>query len=447
MAGSTSRTAAEGADRREEAARAGNGARAAPAPSADGTAGAAAPLEVRADFPILAREQDGRPIAYLDSAATSQKPQTVIDAVSDYYRRSNANIHRGVYGLAQEATDLYEGARERVAAFCRWDPASTIFAKNATEAINLVAGAWGRSQLGPGDEVLITEMEHHSNIVPWQLACAATGATLRWLPVSDAGELALEALDAVLAEGRVRLVGCVHVSNVLGTINPVREICARARAAGALTLVDGSQAVPQMPVEVSAMGCDFYVWTGHKALGPTGIGVLHARRELLEEMPPFLGGGDMISHVGYDASTWNELPWKFEAGTSPIAEGVGLGAAIEYLAELGMERVRAHERELTAYALERLAEVPDLRVLGPLDVDRRGGAVSFALEGIHPHDVAEICDREAVCIRAGHHCAQPLMRRLGVPATARASFHVYNTREDVERLVRGLERARRVFGS
>jgi cysteine desulfurase / selenocysteine lyase len=406
-----------------------------------------APLAgVRGDFPVLCREQDGKPIAYLDSAATSQKPQAVIDAIARYYERSNANIHRGVYALAQEATDLYEGARERVARFCGGEPATTIFAKNATEAINLVAYTWGRSRLGPGDEVLITEMEHHSNIVPWQLACEATGATLRWLPVSGEGELSLDELDEALGGGRVKLVACVHVSNVLGTINPVREICARARAAGAVTLVDGSQAVPQMPVDVAEVGCDFYAWTGHKALGPTGIGVLHGHRELLEELPPFLGGGDMISYVGYERSTWNELPWKFEAGTSPIAEGVGLGAAIDYLDALGMERVREHERELTAYALEALAEVPDLRVLGPLDVDRRGGAISFALEGIHPHDVAEICDREAVAIRAGHHCAQPLMRRLGVPATARASFHVYNTREDVDRLVAALGRAREVFG-
>ncbi len=407
---------------------------------------AAAPLEVRGDFPILRREQGGRPIAYLDSAATSQKPRAVIDAMTSYYEHSNANIHRGVYGLAQEATDLFEGARERVARFCGAETATTIFAKNATEAINLVASSWGRARLRPGDQVLITEMEHHSNIVPWQLACQATGATLRWLPVSADGELSLDDLDAALGSGRVRLVGCVHVSNVLGTINPVREICARARAAGAATLVDGSQAVPQLPVDVAEIDADFYVWTAHKALGPTGIGVLHGRRELLEEMPPFLGGGDMISHVGFESSTWNELPWKFEAGTSPIAEGVGLGAAIDYLSGLGMERVRAQEAWLTAYALERLGEVPGLRVLGPLEVERRGGAISFALEGIHPHDIAEICDREAVCVRAGHHCAQPLMRRLGVPATARASFGVYNERGEVDRLVSALERAREVFG-
>ena len=422
-----------------------SGTQAPPRPGAGGSSGAGS-LDVRGDFPVLRREQDGRPIAYLDSAATSQKPQAVIDAITSYYERSNANIHRGVYGLAQEATDLYEGARERVARFCGWETATTIFAKNATEAINLVAHAWGRSRLGPGDEVLLTEMEHHSNIVPWQLACEATGATLRWLPVSEEGELALHELEEALSGGRVKLVACVHVSNVLGTINPVAEICERARAAGATTLIDGSQAVPQMPVDVASLGCDFYVWTGHKALGPTGIGVLHGRRDLLEELPPFLGGGDMISHVGYERSTWNELPWKYEAGTSPIAEGVGLGAAIDYLAALGMERVRAHERELTAYALDALAELPGVRVLGPLDVERRGGAISFSVEGIHPHDVAEICDREAVCIRAGHHCAQPLMRRLGVPATARASFHVYNSREEVDRLVAALGRARAVFG-
>ncbi|MDP8943278.1 MAG: cysteine desulfurase [Actinomycetota bacterium] len=403
-------------------------------------------LDLRADFPILERLDRGRPIAYLDSAATSQKPRAVIEAIARYYRHSNANIHRGVYALAQEATDLYEGARERVAALVGGDAATTIFAKNVTEAINLVAYAWGRRNVGAGDEVLITEMEHHSNIVPWQVLCEETGATLRYVPVSEEGELSLDELDAVLAGGRVKLVGVVHVSNVLGTINPVAEIVARARAAGAVSLVDGAQAVPQMPVDLAEVGADFYVWTGHKALGPTGIGVLHGRRDLLEAMPPFLGGGDMIAHVGFDRSTWNELPWKFEAGTSPIAEGVGLGAAVDYLAAVGMEAVRAHERELTAYALERLAEVPGLRVFGPADPERRGGAISFAIEGIHPHDVAEICDREAVCIRAGHHCAQPLMRRMGVPATARASFHVYNGPEDVDRLVDALGRARAVFG-
>jgi len=407
---------------------------------------AAKPLsDVRADFPILRRERDGRPIAYLDSAATSQKPEAVIEAVDSYYRRSNANVHRGVYGLAQEATDLFEGARERIAAFAGGETQTTVFTRNATEAINLVAYAWGRTNVGPGDVVLITHMEHHSNIVPWQILCQERGARLRYLSVSEDGQLSLDELDGALADGHVKLVSVAHLSNVLGTINPVEEIVGRARAAGAATLVDGSQALPQLPVDVSEIDADFYVWTGHKALGPTGIGVLHGRRELLEAMPPFLGGGDMISSVGFDTSTWNDLPWKFEAGTSPIAEAVGLGAAIDYLAAIGMDAVRAHERDLTAYTLGRLEEVAGVHAFGPIDPDARGGVVSFELSGIHPHDLAEICDREHVCIRAGHHCAQPLMREMGVPATARASFHVYNTREDVDRLIAALQTAREVF--
>ena len=403
-------------------------------------------VDVRADFPILEREIGGKRLVYLDSASTSQKPTQMIEAVDSHFRRTNANIHRGVYALAQEATDLFEGARQRIASFVGDSYQTTIFTKNATEAINLVAYSWGGANVGPGDEVLITQMEHHSNIVPWQLLCQRTGATLRYLSVSETGELSLAELDAVLAEGRVKLVGVTHVSNVLGTINPVAEIAARARAAGAVTLVDGSQAVPQMAVDLSELGADFYAWTGHKALGPTGIGVLHGRRELLEAMPPFLSGGDMIASVSFEGSTWNELPFKFEAGTSPVAEGIGLGAAIDYLDTIGMDRIRAHETDLTAYALERVAEVDGLRVFGPLDPERRGGVVSFAIDGIHPHDVAELCDREAVCVRAGHHCAQPLMRRMDVPATARASFHVYNAREDVDRLVDALRGAREVFG-
>jgi len=397
-------------------------------------------LDVQADFPILSGD-----LTYLDSASTSQKPVQVIQAIDSYYRHSNANIHRGVYSLAREATELFEGARERVAAFVGWDTGTTIFTRNVTEAINLVAYSWGREHVGPGDEVLITQMEHHSNIVPWQLLCQERGARLRYLTVDEQGELSLDELDAVLAEGRVKLVSVAHVSNVLGTINPVREIVERARAAGAVTVIDAAQAVPQLPVRADEIGADFYAWTGHKALGPTGIGVLHGRRELLESMRPFLGGGDMISRVDFETSTWNELPWKYEAGTSPIAEGVGLGAAVDYLAEIGMERVRAHERDLTVYALERLPEVEGLRSFGPSDPDRRGGVVSFELAGMHPHDIAELCDREGVCVRAGHHCAQPLMRTLGVAATARASFHVYNTREDVDRLVSALQKAREVF--
>jgi cysteine desulfurase/selenocysteine lyase len=407
---------------------------------------AAQPLaDVRADFPVLRREFDGKAVVFLDSAATSQKPVQVIDAMSAYYRTSNSNVHRGVYALAREATDLFEGARERVAAFAGTDPATTIFTGNASGAINLVAYSWGRKNLGPGDEVVVTHMEHHSNIVPWQLVCAERGARLRYLSITETGELSLDELDEVLAGGPVKLVAVAHVSNVLGTLNPVDEIAARARAAGAITLVDGAQAMPQMPVDIDRLGADFYAWTAHKALGPTGIGVLHGRRELLAAMPPFIAGGHMISRVDLESSSWNELPWKFEAGTSPIAEAVGLGAAVDYLQAIGMDRVRAHERDLTAYALERLAEVEDIRIFGPLDAERRGGVVSFAIEGIHAHDIAEICDREAVCIRAGHHCAQPLMRTLGVAATARASFHVYNSRDDVDALVSALQSARKVF--
>jgi len=299
--------------------------------------------------------------------------------------------------------------------------------------------------VGEGDEVLITHMEHHSNIVPWQMLCQEKGARLRYLSVSEEGALSLDELDEVLAGGRVKLVSVAHVSNVLGTINPVAEIARRAGAAGAVTLVDAAQAAPQMPIDATEIGADFYAWTGHKALGPTGIGVLHGRREILEGMRPFMGGGSMIGRVDFDTSTWAELPLKFEAGTSPIAEAVGLGIAIDYLAEIGMDRVRAHERELTAYALERLPEVDGITLFGPPDPDHRGGVISFALEGMHPHDISELCDREAVCIRAGHHCAQPLMRLLGVPATARASFHVYNEREDVDRLIDALKGAREVF--
>jgi cysteine desulfurase/selenocysteine lyase len=406
----------------------------------------ALPLDIRGDFPILQRRIDGRPLVYLDSAASSQKPAAVIEAIDDYYRAHNANIHRGVYTLAQEATEMFEAARARVAAFCGGETATTIFTRNGTEAINLVAYAWGRENVGPGEVVLITEMEHHSNIVPWQLLCQETGAELRYLGVSDEGTLSLDQLDEELGSGRVKLCAFAHVSNVLGTINPVTEMVARVRAAGAVSLIDGCQGVPQLPVDVSAIGADFYAWTGHKALGPTGIGVLHGRRQLLEDMRPFLGGGDMIRTVDFQTSTWNELPWKYEAGTSMVAEGVGLGAAVDYLSALGMENVRAHERELTRYAFGRLGELSGVRVIGPSVPDARGGVISFELEGIHPHDVADLINRENVCVRAGHHCAMPLMRRLGVPATARASFGPYNVREDVDALIAALAKARQVFG-
>jgi cysteine desulfurase / selenocysteine lyase len=403
-------------------------------------------LDVRADFPIFARSPSERPLVYLDSGATSQKPAVVIEALAEHLRRHNANVHRGVYALAQEADAAYDGARRRVATFVGAQPQTTVFTKNVTEAINLVAYSWGRANVGAGDAVLITQMEHHANLVPWQVLCRERGASLRYLEVDERGELSLQALDAELARGDVRLVAFAHVSNVLGTINPVAEMAARVRAAGAVSLIDGAQAVPQMPVDVEAIGADFYAWTGHKALGPTGIGVLHGRREILEEMEPFLTGGDMISSVDFQSVTWNELPYKFEAGTPPIAEAVGLGAAVAYLDGLGMERVRAHERSLTAYMLDRLLEIPGLRVVGPPEADARGGLASFTIEGMHPHDVAELADRGGVCIRAGHHCAQPLMRCLGVGATARASVGVYNDRADVDALVEALLAGREVFG-
>jgi cysteine desulfurase/selenocysteine lyase len=401
---------------------------------------------VRADFPIFERTFDGRPLIYLDSGATSQKPRVVIDALADHLASHNANVHRGVYALAQEADAAYDGARGRVAAFVGTQQQSTIFTKNVTEAINLVAYSWGRANVGPGDAVLITQMEHHANIVPWQVLCRERGAELRYLVLDERGELSLEQLDSELARGDVRLVAFAHVSNVLGTINPVAEMTARVRAAGAVSLIDGAQAVPHMPVDVDEIGADFYAWTGHKALGPTGIGVLHGRRELLEEMEPFLTGGDMIASVDFQSASWNELPYKFEAGTPPIAEAVGLGAAVDYLERLGMDRVRAHERTLTAYMLERLAEVPGLRVVGPPEPDLRGGLASFTIEGIHPHDVAELANRGGVCIRAGHHCAQPLMRCLGVGATARASVGVYNEPADIDALVAALLAGLEVFG-
>jgi cysteine desulfurase/selenocysteine lyase len=403
--------------------------------------------EIRADFPLLSREVNGRPLVYLDSANTSQKPASVIQAIDSYYRNSNANIHRAVYELGEEATVLYETAKQKVADFIGAKFEETIFTRNVTEAINLVRFTWGRQNVSAGDTVLITQMEHHSNIVPWQLLCQEQDAKLDYLTVDSEGKLDLDELDRKLETQSVKLVAVAHVSNVLGTINPVSEIVRRAQRAEAKVLIDGPQAVPQMPVDVNEIGADFYGFTGHKSLGPTGIGVLWARQELLEQMPPFLGGGDMIRTVELDHSTWNDLPWKFEAGTSSIADGVGLGAAVDYLSELGMDTVRELESALTAYALERLSEVPGLRTFGPSEPSERGGVVSFVIEGIHPHDIAEICNREAVCIRAGHHCAQPLMRRLGVPATARASFHVYNTREDVDRLLGALEKAHSIFHS
>jgi cysteine desulfurase/selenocysteine lyase len=368
----------------------------------------------------------------------------VIDAMTRYYTESRASVHRGVYPLAVEATDLFEGARDRIAARLRSTPQETIFTANATAAINLVAYAWGRSNVGAGDLVVVTQMEHHSNIVPWQQLCLERGAELAWVPVLDDGQLDLEALDALLLR-EPKLVAVAHISNVIGTINPIAEIARRAHAAGAVVLVDGSQAVPQIPVDLAELDADFYAWTGHKAYGPTGVGVLHGRRALLEEMPPFLGGGHMISQVFDDHSTWAELPGKFEAGTSNIAEAIGLGVAIDWIGELGIEAIRDHEEALVADALERLSSVPGLTVHGPAAAADRGSLISFVLEGAHPHDVGEILGRQGVCVRAGHHCAQPLMRRLGVGATTRASFAVHNTTDDIDRLIDGLHTVRRTM--
>jgi cysteine desulfurase/selenocysteine lyase len=401
--------------------------------------------DVAAEFPVLRREIGGYPITYLDSSATSQTPQPVIDAMTRYYTDSRASIHRGVYPLAVEATDLYEGARQRTADWLGSTPQETIFTANATAAINLVAYTWGRQNVNTGDLVVLTEMEHHSNIVPWQLLCQDRDAELAYVPVLDDGRLDLDALDELLARAP-KLVGVVHVSNVVGTINPVAEIVRRAHEVGAVVLIDGSQAVPQIPVELRAIDADFYAWTGHKAYGPTGIGVLHGRRALLEEMPPFIGGGHMIRTVAANESTWTDLPWKFEAGTSQIAEAIGLGAAVDWIRALGIEQIRAHEEALVAETLLRLgSEVPGLELHGPLGAGDRGALVSFALEGAHPHDVGEILGRQGVCVRAGHHCAQPLMRRLGVTATARASFAVHNSSDDIERLVEGLHTVRSVL--
>jgi cysteine desulfurase/selenocysteine lyase len=400
--------------------------------------------ELAAEFPVLEREFAGRPVVYLDSAATSQTPQPVIDAMTRYYTESRASVHRGVYPLAVEATDLFEGARQRIADWLGSTPEETIFTANATAAINLVAYSWGRPNVGPGDLVVLTEMEHHANVVPWQQLCLEREAELAYVPVTDEGELDLGALDVLLERGP-KLVCVAHISNVLGTINPVAEIARRVHDAGALLLVDGAQAVPQIPVHLREIDADFYAWTGHKAYGPTGIGVLHGRRELLEQMPPFISGGHMIRTVGVTESTWTDLPWKFEAGTSQIAEAIGLGSAVDWVRAIGSERIRAHEEALVAETLRRLGSVPGLSIQGPARAAERGALVSFTLTGAHPHDIGEILGREGVCVRAGHHCAQPLMRRLGTSATTRTSFAVHNSLADVDRLLEGLDDVRRVL--
>jgi cysteine desulfurase / selenocysteine lyase len=402
------------------------------------------PATVRGDFPILQREVHGRPLVYLDSANTSQKPRQVLDAMADYYERHNANVHRAVHTLSEEATHLFEQARGKVARFVGASERATVFTKNASEAINLVAYAWGLRHLHDGDEVLVTEMEHHSNLVPWHLVAGMTGARVRAVPVTDDHLLDLDALDRLLT-GRTRMVAVSAMSNTLGTLNPVRAVAERAHAAGALVLADGAQAVPHAGARLDDLGVDFLAFTGHKMLGPMGVGVLAAREEVLERMEPFLGGGEMIRDVTIEGSTWNDIPWRFEAGTPNVAEAVGLGAAVDYLQAIGMDRVRAAEADLTAYALKRLGEVQGLRLYGPAELEHRGGVVSFTLEGIHPHDVAQVLDADGVAVRAGHHCTMPLHRRLGLQATTRASFSVYSTTDEVDALAAGLDKARRFF--
>jgi cysteine desulfurase/selenocysteine lyase len=397
-------------------------------------------LDVRAQFPVL--DRDG--LVYLDSAATAQKPAAVIDAMDDFLRHHNASVHRGVYPLAAESTERFEGARSLAAEWLNTPVRGTVFTKNATEAINLVAYAWGRANVGAGDTIVLSQMEHHSNIVPWQMLAGEVGARIEWVGVDDEGQLDLDELDRLLAGGP-KLVGVVHVSNVLGTINPVADIVARAKRAGAATLVDGTQAVPQLGVDVGAIDADFYVWTAHKAYGPTGLGILHGRPSVLEAMRPFIGGGHMISRVGDQEATFAEIPAKFEAGTSPIVEAIGMGTAVGWLREIGMDRIRAHEVDIVGYALDRLGELPGLTLHGPRDPEARGAVVSFELDYAHPHDIAEIAGRRGVCVRAGHHCAQPLMRRLGVGATSRASFAAHNDRADVDRLVEAIGAVQEVF--
>ena len=401
---------------------------------------------VRSRFPVLTRElYPETPLIYMDSAATSQKPEDVIQAMSSFYERQNANIHRGIHKLAEEATSSYEAARVRISSLVgAGNPREIIFTRNTTESINLVAYSWGRSNLKTGDRVLLTEMEHHSNIVPWHILADERGIQLNFVPVTDDGKLDLDAYLRLL-ESKPRLVGFTHMSNMLGTINPVKQMTEEAHAVGALVLVDGAQSVPHLPVNLVDLDVDFYAFSAHKMCGPTGIGILYGKKDLLEEMPPFLGGGDMIKRVQLDGFTPNSLPYKFEAGTPAIAEAIGFGAAVDFLNELGMEAVHGHERQLTEYALERLEEVPGIVCYGPSAAEK-GGVVSFTFAGVHPHDVAQVLDRDGIAVRAGHHCAMPLHERYQIPATTRASFYVYNTTEEIDALIEGLYKVKKLFG-
>jgi cysteine desulfurase/selenocysteine lyase len=402
--------------------------------------------KIRNEFPVLLQVVNGKPLTYLDSAATSQKPRSVLDVLGKYYREDNANVHRGIHELSRRATLAYEGARARMA---EWlgaaEPAEIIWTRGTTEAINLVAATWGMDQLGEGDEILLTTMEHHSNIVPWQLVARRTGARLRYMEMDDEGKLRLDQLDDLLTD-RTKLIAVTHVSNALGTINPVAEIVEAARAKGAKVLLDGAQAVPHMSVDVGTLGADFYVFSAHKMCGPTGTGVLWARKEILEEMSPYQGGGEMIGIVGRDESTWAEVPHKFEAGTPNIAGAIGTSAAVDFMEKVGYEAIREHEAGLLRYALNRMAEIPDLTVYGPKELKERSGVISFALGDAHPHDIATILDSEGVAIRAGHHCAQLVMKHFGVAATTRASFSLYNSTDDIDRLMEGLKVVHSIFG-
>ncbi len=401
--------------------------------------------DIRSDFPILARQVHGKPLVYLDSTASSQKPNAVIEAMSHYYQNYNANVHRGVYELSEDATAAMEKARVKVARFINARQSKQIiFTRNTSESINLVAYTWGNANIHAGDLIVLTEMEHHSNLVPWQLLAQRTGARLEFIPVNENGLLQLDVYEQLLQQ-HPKLVAFTQMSNVLGTITPAQQMIAQAHAAGAIALIDAAQSVPHLPVDVQALDADFLCFSAHKMLGPTGIGVLYGRRDLLEAMPPFMGGGDMIRTVSLRESTWNDLPWKFEAGTPAIAEAIGLGAAVDYLKDLGMENVLQHEHEMTEYAMEQLQSVPNLTIYGP-GASQRGGVVSFTLGDIHPHDLASILDQEVgVAIRAGNHCAQPLMKRYGLAATARASFYVYTIKEDIDTLVQGLHKAQQIF--
>jgi cysteine desulfurase / selenocysteine lyase len=400
---------------------------------------------IRADFPIFEQEIHGKPLAFLDSAASAQKPRQMMEAMTDFYSTSYANVHRGVYVLAERATAALELAREKVRALVNApDVREIVFVRNATEAINLVAYSWGLANLGPGDVVVVSELEHHSNFVPWQFIGGRTGATLAMIPLTEEGELDLSTLDDLAGRGRIKVVATNHVSNSLGTINPVEKLVKWAHEQGAIFVCDAAQSAPHVPLDVQALGVDFLAISGHKLCGPSGIGALWGRGELLQRMEPFLTGGHMISSVRLDRTTWGELPHKFEAGTAPMAEAVGLGAALDYLQNVGFDAIEAHEHELAAYALGRLAEVPGITLYGP-PADRRAGIVSFNLEGIHPHDVAQILDMQGVAIRAGHHCCQPLMQKLGVAATNRASFYLYTVPEEIDQLADGLHTVRKVF--